>query len=98
MSADVEDHSTLAPLALQQLERSVDAAEKLLTIEALTATYLLQEAETDDEKAGRRLGKGTGAVVGHLSTLLAERLHAAALVERARGALQTAIDGLEGES
>ncbi|MHC6222541.1 aromatic amino acid ammonia-lyase [Arthrobacter sp. MMS24-S77] len=98
LSADVEDHSTLAPLALQQLERSVDAAEKLMTIEALTAAYLLQEAETDDEKAGRRLGKGTGAVVGHLSTLLAERLHAAALVERARGALQIAIDGLEGES
>ena len=28
LSADVEDHSTLAPLALQQLERSVEAAGK----------------------------------------------------------------------
>jgi histidine ammonia-lyase len=98
LSADVEDHSTLAPLALQQLERSVDAAGKLLTIEALTAAYLLQQAEADDEAQGRRLGKGTGAVVGHLGTLLAERLPAAALVERAQHTLQTAIDGLEGES
>jgi histidine ammonia-lyase len=98
LSADVEDHSTLAPLALQQLERSVDAAGKLLTIEALTAAYLLQQAEADDEAQGRRLGKGTGAVVGHLGTLLAERLPAAVLVERAQYTLQTAIDGLEGES
>ncbi|MFF2243454.1 aromatic amino acid ammonia-lyase [Arthrobacter sp. NPDC058130] len=98
LSADVEDHSTLAPLALQQLERSVDAAEKLLAIESLTATYLLQEAAPEDEALGRRLGKGTGAVVGHLGTLLAERPTAPALVEDARRVLNTAIEGLGGEA
>lgn len=98
LSADIEDHSTLAPLARQQLGRSVDAAENLLTIEALTDAYLLKESEADGEAARRPLGKGTGAVVGQLGTLLAERPPAAALVERARRALQTTIDGLEGES
>lgn len=80
LSADVEDHSTLAPLALQQLERSVEAAEKLLTIEALTAAYLLSRAELK----ARPLGRGTGAVVVRLSALLARRLPAPSLVERAR--------------
>ncbi len=55
LSADVEDHSTLAPLALQQLEKSLEAAEKLLVIEALTASYLLLEAG-----AAQPLGKGDG--------------------------------------
>ena len=55
LSADVEDHSTLAPLALQLLERSVDAAEKLFAIEALTAAYLLVEVEAT---AARPLGRG----------------------------------------
>jgi histidine ammonia-lyase len=80
LSADVEDHSTLAPLALQQLERSVEAAEKLLTIEALTAAYLLSRAELK----ARPLGRGTGAVAVRLSALLARRLPAPSLVERAR--------------
>jgi histidine ammonia-lyase len=96
LSADVEDHSTLAPLALQQLERSVEAAEKLLTIEALTAAYLLgptalAEEPGQDEAPGqgsRPLGGGTAAVVGILSELLAERLPAAELVERARAGLR----------
>lgn len=89
LSADVEDHSTLAPLALQQLERSHEAAEKLLTIEALTAAYLLGEAEQQEV---RPLGKGTGAVVGPLAELLAERLPAPELVERARKALLAALE------
>ncbi|MCA4135594.1 aromatic amino acid ammonia-lyase [Arthrobacter sp. M4] len=84
LSADVEDHSTMAPLALQQLEQSLDAAEKLVAIEALTATYLLVEAEGDDEAAGRRLGKGTGEITARLGALLAARLPAASLVERGR--------------
>ncbi|MFC7847502.1 aromatic amino acid ammonia-lyase [Arthrobacter sp. NPDC057388] len=86
LSADVEDHSTLAPLALQQLERSVEAAAKLLTIEALTASYLLAEAQDTDlrEEAARQLGAGTGAVVARLSGLLSRQLPAAALVEAAR--------------
>ena len=100
LSADVEDHSTLAPLALQQLERSVQAAEELLTIEALTAAYLL--AQTRDVEAGEResdaevrpLGKGTSAVVDCLSGLLAEHLPAAELVERGREALRKLLPEL----
>ena len=70
LSADVEDHSTLAPLALQQLERSAEAAEKLFTIEALTAAYLLSRAGDGGggaagdgavEPETRPLGAGTGA-------------------------------------
>lgn len=87
LSADVEDHSTLAPLALQQLEKSVDAAEKLLTIEALTASFLLLEAG-----AAQPLGRGTGVVVGRLADLLADRPPAPQLVERARFALRDAVE------
>jgi histidine ammonia-lyase len=83
-SADIEAHSTLAPLALQLLERSVDAAGKLLAIEALTAAYLLGGAEA---RAVRPLGKGTAAVVHRLSGLLARHLPAAALVEQASAEL-----------
>lgn len=100
LSADVEDHSTLAPLALQQLERSVGVTEKLLTIEALTASYLLaqaQEAEAGGSESAaevRPLGKGTGAVVVRLSRLLSEHLPAAALVERGRDALRELLPDL----
>lgn len=100
LSADVEDHSTLAPLALQQLERSVRAAEELLTIEALTAAYLLaqaQEAEAGGSESAaevRPLGKGTGAVVVRLARLLSEHLPAAALVERGRDALRDLLPDL----
>lgn len=86
LSADVEDHSTLAPLALQQLEKSVEAAEKLLVIEALTASYLLLEAG-----AAQPLGKGTGFVVGRLADVLAHRPSAPDLVERARAELRDAV-------
>ena len=96
LSADVEDHSTLAPLALQQLERSVEAAAKLLTIEALTASYLLAEAQGTDlrEAEVRQLGAGTGAVVARLSELLAGQLPAAVLVDSARAALEELLAGL----
>ncbi|MET3905354.1 aromatic amino acid ammonia-lyase [Paenarthrobacter sp. 4246] len=87
LSADVEDHSTLAPLALQQLEKSVEVLEKLLTIEALTASYLLLEAG-----AAQPLGKGTGVVVGRLADVLADRPSAPDLVERARTELRAAVD------
>jgi histidine ammonia-lyase len=93
LSADVEDHSTLAPLALHQLERAVETAGKLLTIEALTAAYLLAEAQGAEAGGGgpageaRPLGKGTGAVVRCLSVLLAAQLPAAVLVDRARDEL-----------
>lgn len=86
LSADVEDHSTLAPLALQQLERSLEALEKLLAIEALTASYLLLEAG-----AAQPLGKGTGAVVGRLADVLADRPSAPDLVERARRELRDVV-------
>ncbi|MFJ4171937.1 aromatic amino acid ammonia-lyase [Paenarthrobacter sp. NPDC089714] len=86
LSADVEDHSTLAPLALQQLEKSLAALEKLLAIEALTASYLLLEAG-----AAQPLGKGTAAVVGRMADVLAERPSAPELVERARRALREAV-------
>ncbi|MBT2535062.1 aromatic amino acid ammonia-lyase [Arthrobacter sp. ISL-69] len=95
LSADIEDHSTLAPLALQLLERSVDAAEKLLAIEALTAAYLLGGAEA---RAVRPLGKGTGAVVERLSGLLARHLPAAALVEEARIELNGAVGTVLGRA
>jgi histidine ammonia-lyase len=96
LSADVEDQSTLAPLALQQLERSVEAAAKLLTIEALTASYLLAEAQGTDlrEAEVRQLGAGTGAVVARLSELLAGQLPAAVLVDSARAALEELLAGL----
>ncbi|MFC9352470.1 aromatic amino acid ammonia-lyase [Arthrobacter sp. NPDC057013] len=96
LSADVEDHSTLAPLALQQLERSVEAAAKLLTIEALTAAYLLAEAQDTDgrEAETRQLGAGTGVVVAKLSELLAGQLPAAVLVDRARAELEDLLAGL----
>jgi len=86
LSADVEDHSTLAPLALQQLERSLEALEKLLAIEALTASYLLLEAG-----AAQPLGKGTGAVAGRLADVLADRPSAPDLVERARRELRDVV-------
>ncbi|MGO4587839.1 aromatic amino acid ammonia-lyase [Paenarthrobacter sp. 2TAF44] len=86
LSADVEDHSTLAPLALQQLEKSVEALEKLLAIEALTASYLLLEAG-----AAQPLGKGTGAVAGRLADVLADRPSAPDLVERARRELRDVV-------
>jgi histidine ammonia-lyase len=100
LSADVEDHSTLAPLALQQLERAVETAGKLLTIEALTAAYLLAEAQGAEaggsQSAGeaRPLGKGTGAVVDRLAVLLAEQLPAAVLVDRARDELAELLSGM----
>lgn len=100
LSADVEDHSTLAPLALQQLERAVETADKLLTIEALTAAYLLAEAQgaeaggSESAAEMRPLGKGTGAVVDRLSVLLADRLPAAVLVDRARDELRDLLAGL----
>jgi histidine ammonia-lyase len=96
LSADVEDHSTLAPLALQQLERSVEAAAKLLTIEALTASYLLAEAQDTDgrEAETRHLGAGTGVVVAKLSELLSGQLPAAVLVDRARAELGDLLAGL----
>jgi histidine ammonia-lyase len=100
LSADVEDHSTLAPLALQQLERAVETAGKLLTIEALTAAYLLAEAQgaeaggSESAAEVRPLGKGTGAVVDRLSVLLADRLPAAVLVDRARDELRDLLAGL----
>jgi histidine ammonia-lyase len=100
LSADVEDHSTLAPLALQQLERSVQAAEELLAIEALTAAYLLAQAreaeagERESDAEVRPLGKGTSAVVDCLSRLLAEHLPAAELVERGREALRKLLPEL----
>jgi histidine ammonia-lyase len=86
LSADVEDHSTLAPLALQQLESSLEALEKLLAIEALTGSYLLLEAG-----AAQPLGKGTGAVVGRLADVLADRPSASDLVERARRELRDVV-------
>lgn len=88
LSADIEDHSTLAPLALQQLEKSLEAAEKLLAIEALTGSYLLLEAD-----AAQPLGKGTAAVVGCLADILADRPPASELVERARHALLVREEG-----
>lgn len=106
LSADVEDHSTLAPLALQQLERSAEAAEKLFTIEALTAAYLLSRAGDgasarageDPGAAGpgeRRLGAGAGAIHARLERVLAHGasvgLPAAALLDAARDALHSAL-------
>lgn len=105
LSADVEDHSTLAPLALQQLERSAEAAEKLFTIEALTAAYLLSRAgdgagdgDGDPGTPGpgaRPLGAGTGAIQARLARVLAHGavggLTASALLDTARDALHSAL-------
>ena len=103
LSADVEDHSTLAPLALQQLERSAEAAEKLFTIEALTAAYLLSRAGDGGRWWGpgaaapgaRPLGAGTGAIQARLARVLAHGadggLPASALLDAARDALHSAL-------
>jgi histidine ammonia-lyase len=74
---------------LQQLEKSFEAAEKLLAIESLTASYLLLEAE-----AAQPLGNGTGLVAGRLADVLADRPSAPDLVERSRTVLREAVDQL----
>ncbi|TSE14207.1 aromatic amino acid lyase, partial [Arthrobacter sp. KBS0703] len=66
LSADVEDHSTLAPLALQQLERAVETAGKLLTIEALTAAYLLAEAQGAEAGGSQSAGEARPVSYTHL--------------------------------
>ena len=72
----------------------MEAAGKLLTIEALTAAYLLAEAQAAETGGSgsaadaRPLGKGAGAVVGRLAELLSQQLPAPALVERGRDALR----------
>ncbi|BCW50159.1 hypothetical protein [Arthrobacter sp. StoSoilB13] len=60
--------------------------EKLLAIEALTASYLLFEAG-----AAQPLGKGAGAVAGRLADVLADRPSAPDLVERARRELRDVV-------
>jgi histidine ammonia-lyase len=90
LSADVEDHSTLAPLAIPEMAWSMGTGGKRLTLEALTASYLLAEAQGTDlrEAEMRQLGAGTGTVVARLSELLAGQLPAAVLVDSARAALE----------
>ncbi|WP_394940757.1 aromatic amino acid lyase [Psychromicrobium sp. YIM B11713] len=82
LSADVEDHSTLAPLALQHLQRSVEVLEQLLSIELLTAVFLLVQPGV--EAGAGALGLGVIELVHRLEPLLQQKLSAATLVDRAR--------------
>lgn len=82
LSADVEDHSTLAPLALQQLQRATGVLERLLTIEVLSASYLLQEWGEAGESR-QNLGAGTAALVQQIVPILSAELSAAGLVSKA---------------
>ncbi|AJT42609.1 aromatic amino acid ammonia-lyase [Psychromicrobium lacuslunae] len=90
LSADIEDHSTLAPLALQQLERAVEVLQKLLTIEVLSASYLLTQPKTTagpspqiSSRTRNSLGAGSQSLVDRIEPILASGYSAAALVSKA---------------
>lgn len=80
----VEDHATLAPVALQLAQRSLALTAEVLAIEALHATDLL--AVSGASTSGAR----TGGLQASLDGLVAEGIPAADLVERAQSVLRNA--------
>lgn len=75
----VEDHASLAPLALQLLERSVALVGELSAIEALHAVDLLVVSGV------RPTGAGTGPAFERVDALIGEGLPATELVIRIAG-------------
>nr|WP_240148585.1 aromatic amino acid ammonia-lyase [Diaminobutyricibacter tongyongensis] len=70
----VEDHASLAPLALQLLERSAVLVDELAAIEALHAVDLLLVTGV------RPTGAGTGALFGRVDAAIASGIPASELV------------------
>lgn len=58
---DIEDHATLAPLAVATARRSLQKLETILVIEAITSATLLQA-----RRPRPRLGTGTAALYGQV--------------------------------
>lgn len=79
----VEDHASLAPVALQLAQRSLALTGEVLAIEALHAADLLHASDAVAR------GHETGPLAATLTSLTAAGLPAAVLVPRALGALRT---------
>jgi histidine ammonia-lyase len=77
----VEDHASLAPVALQLAQRSLALVGEVLAIEALHAADLLGVSGVTPA------GAGTGPLAQSLTTLLASESPAAVLIPRALGVL-----------
>lgn len=78
----VEDHATLAPVALQLAQRSLALTAEVLAVEALHATDLLGVS------GATASGAGTRPLHARLSALAAEEPTAAELAERAQSVLR----------
>lgn len=63
---DVEDHATMAPLAVATTRQALDKLETILVVEAITATTVLRAAHPR-----RRLGEGTAAFFATVRRALA---------------------------
>jgi histidine ammonia-lyase len=79
----VEDHSSLAPTALQLLQRSVALTGEVLAIEALHAAEVLRVTSSEGGSDVATLGHGTAPLAQGLGRLLTSGMAAAALVEAA---------------
>jgi len=86
LDLDMEDHATLAPLAVTTTRRALEHLETILTIEALLAIEALRARPTLP-----RLGAGTGAAYRAVTAALAATdptASAAAIVEAIRQTLR----------
>jgi histidine ammonia-lyase len=79
----VEDHSSLAPTALQLLQRSVALTGEVLAIEALHAAEVLRVTSSEGGSDVVPLGHGTAPLAQGLGRLLTSGVAAAPLVEAA---------------
>lgn len=66
MERGTEDHATGAPLAVRQLERSLDVLDDVLAVEVLLARDTLRVARPD-----RTLGRGPAALVADVDEVVA---------------------------
>ena len=82
----VEDHASLAPVALQLAQRSLALTGEVLAVEALHAADLLQV------QGASPTGALTGPLAASLASLTAAGLPAAALVPHALGLLRAGAD------
>jgi histidine ammonia-lyase len=84
----VEDHSSLAPTALQLLQRSVALTSEVLAIEAVHAAEVIRVTSSDGDTDVAPLGHGTEPLVRGLIRLLTSGVGAASLVEAAAALLE----------
>jgi histidine ammonia-lyase len=84
----VEDHSSLAPTALQLLQRSVALTSEVLAIEAVHAAEVIRVTSSDGDTDVGPLGHGTEPLVRGLIRLLTSGVGAASLVEAAAALLE----------